>query len=547
MTKTSICRLTLMFTLVLLTSAVFAADWPRWGKDNTNNMVAPNAKPLPTTWDSGKKDDDGKIIAGSTKNIKWVAKLGSQSYGNVTVAGGKVFVGTNNDAPRDKRFKNDHSVMYCLDEKTGDLLWQFTAPKIGSGKVGDWEYLGIASSPTVEGDRVYFVTNRFEIICVDVNGMADGNDGPFKDEGKYVVGLNTKKPPLEVTKTDADIIWRFDMRDDLGVFVHNVTSSSVLVVGDYVFASTSNGVDWGHTNTPNPKAPSLVCLNKKTGKLAGEEISGLGFRVLHGGWSSPAHGKVDGKDYVFFGGPDGFVYCFEMNPVADPEDDEFQILKEAWRFDGNLESYRWDKNGKPKKYVRPDGPSEYISSPVFKDGYIYIPIGQDPEHGEGMGNFDCIDVKAALKAVAGKKVSFDDLSEQYNKPGKRHPLDVTKAARKWNYTGVNRSISTPSVVDGLIYIGDYAGWIHCLDAETGKLQWKHDSFSHIWGSTLVADGKVFIGNEDGIVTVLKQGKEMKVLAEVEMPGSIFSSPIYANGVLYVMTGSNLYAIEKKAE
>lgn len=545
-----------VFSLLIATACVAAAaqDWPQWGRDASKNMIAPDAKNLPTTWDTGKRDEAGVTIMSTTKNIKWAAKLGSAAYGNPTISGGRVYVGTNNDSPRDLRFKGDHSLLYCLDEKTSELKWQFTAPKIGSGKVGDWEYLGICSSPTVEGDRIYFVTNRFEIICVDANGMADGNDGPFTEEGKYLAGLfranlpdliKSTGKPLEPAKTDADIIWRYDMADQLGVFVHNITSSSVLIVGDYVYASTSNGVDWGHTETPNPRAPSIVCVNKHTGELAGEELSGIGFRILHGGWSSPAYGEVDGKGYVFFAAPDGFVYCFDQQPVPDPDDPRYKVLKEVWRFDGNLPEYRWDKSGKPKKYVRPDGPSEYIATPVFVDGRVYIGIGQDPEHGEGMGNFNCIDVRKALEAVKGREVSLDDQVKQVNAPDKRHPLDVTQAARVWNYTGINRTISTASVIDGLVYVGDYAGWVHCLDAGSGSLHWKHDTFSRIWGSTLVADGKVYIGNEDGIVTVLQHGKEKKVLAEVEMPGSVFSSPVYANGVLYIATGSTLYAIEQQ--
>ena len=550
-------------TFRLLASSVFAAalstsalaqDWPQWGRDASKNMMSPDAKNLPLSWNVGEKNDEGVVDMKTTKNIKFVVKLGSQTYGNPTIANGRIFVGTNNDSPRDKRFMGDHSLLYCIDEKTGDLLWQFTAPKIGSGKVGDWEYLGIASSPTIDGDFVYIVTNRFEVICLDVQGQANGNQG-YQDEGKYWSGLNLNKPPLEVLKTDGDIIWRFDMGEELGVFPHNVTSSAPLVVGDKLFCQTSNGVDWSHTNVPNPKAPQLICLDKKTGKLLGEEITGMGTRLLHGGWSSAAYGKVNDKGYVFFGGSDGNLYAFDENPQPDPEDKDFKILKEVFRCDGNLPSYRFDKEGRPIKYVRPDGPSEFIATPVFYKNRVYIPIGQDPEHGEGVGRMLCIDA---------------------TKTG-----DISKTGVIWDYTKINRSISTPSIYKDHVYVGDYAGWVHSLDAETGKLIWKHDTLAHIWGSVFTGDGKAYIGNEDGIVTVFvidemkklaeefggeistvkagkvievtdKSGKKTKLsaertaklLTEVEMPGSVFSSPVYANGVLYIATGSHLYAVQE---
>ena len=52
----------------------------------------------------------------TTTNVKWVAKLGSQAYGNTTVSNGKVYVGTNNESPRDERHIGDRGIVYCLDE-----------------------------------------------------------------------------------------------------------------------------------------------------------------------------------------------------------------------------------------------------------------------------------------------------------------------------------------------------------------------------------------------------------------------------------------------
>src|SRR5690606_8402109 len=103
-----------------------------------------------------------------------------------------------------------------FDEKSGDFLWQLVVPKLGAGKVNDWEFLGICSSPEVEGNRIYIVTNRCEVLCLDVNGQADGNDGPFKDEGAYMAGPG--KDAFPVGPRDADIVWRYDMREELGVF-----------------------------------------------------------------------------------------------------------------------------------------------------------------------------------------------------------------------------------------------------------------------------------------------------------------------------------------
>lgn len=169
----------------LMASAAFpiqALDWPQWGgNDPGRNMYSP-AKGLPEKFEPGKfKKGTMEVDMATTKNVRFVAKLGSQSYGNTTVSQGKIFVGTNNDSPRDPQHQGDRGILHCFDEKTGVFLWQLVVPKLKSGKVNDWEGLGLLSSPLVEGNRVYLVTSRCEVICLDINGMTDGNDGPFKE------------------------------------------------------------------------------------------------------------------------------------------------------------------------------------------------------------------------------------------------------------------------------------------------------------------------------------------------------------------------------
>src|SRR3989441_10946070 len=277
--------------IFLLISPAQSADWPSWGgTDPGRNMYSP-AKGLPDRFDPGKpKSGTEDIDVKTTKNVKWVAKLGSQSYGNVVVAGGKVFIGTNNENPREPQHQGDRSILLCFDEKTGEFLWQLVVPKLASGKVNDWEGLGLLSSPCVEGNRVYLVTSRCEVICLDTDGMANGNDGPFMEEDKYVVGPG--KPKGKIGPKDADIIWVYNMMDELGVFPHNASNCSVLVVDDLVFACTSNGQDWTHVNIPSPNSPSFIALNKKTGEFVAEDDAHIGPHIFHGQWGSPSMGVV---------------------------------------------------------------------------------------------------------------------------------------------------------------------------------------------------------------------------------------------------------------
>ena len=490
-----------------LAGSTLAQDWPHWGRDATRNMAAPGSKGIPQTFSAGDfVGATDEIDPKSTKNVKWVAKLGSQSYGNPTVHNGRVYVGTNNETPRDPRFKGDRSCVYALDEETGEFIWQLNIPKLGTGKVSDWEFLGICSSPAIEGDRMYIVTNRCEVMCLDINGMANGNDGPYKDEGQYMAGPG--KPAMEVKETDADIIWVTNMIDECGVFPHNITSCSVLIAGDQIWSSTSNGVDYGHVETPAPNAPSMIMLDKATGKLLGEEATGMSSRIFHSNWSSPAWLETDEGGLCIFGGPDGWLYAFTNKTKED--EDGFNIIQEAWRFDCNPEGYR-TKDGKPIRYATRKGPSEVLATPIVYNGHIYAVIGQDPEHGEGIGNMVCVDAK-------GKQV--------------------------WAYNEINRSLSTLSAADGMVFAADYSGYLHVVDAKSGEKLWVHNTNSHIWSSTLVADGRVWVGTEDGFMTVVPATREYQKdkVIEIDMNQPVYSSPIFANGILYIATHTHLYAI-----
>src|SRR5688572_8243971 len=315
-----------------------------WGGTPDRNMTS-SMKGLPTSWDVASK-----------KNIKWMANLGSQSYGNPVVAAGMVFVGTNNELVRDPKQPGDRGVIKAFRESDGEFLWQITHEKLGAGRVNDWPFQGIASSPLVEGDKVYYVSNRCELVCADTQGFIDNeNDGPFKEE-KFT------------GPKDGDIIWKFDMMEEVGSFPHNLANSSPVTFGDLIYVSTSNGQDESHVNVPSPKAPSIVAVNKNTGKLVWEDNS-VGEKILHGQWSSPTVGKIGDVDQVVSAQGDGWVRGYEA-----------VTGKKLWEFDMN-----------PKESVWPKTRNEVIATPIIYEGIVYICNGQDPEHGEGPGHLYAID------------------------------------------------------------------------------------------------------------------------------------------------------------
>jgi outer membrane protein assembly factor BamB len=509
---------------------LFSADWPQWGGTENRNTVS-SEQHLPATFSR-----DGR-------NLRWTARMGTHTYGNPTVADGRVFVGTDAEGAKDDpRFSQDHpGVAKCLSEATGELLWQLVVPERKHGLPVDSHFvhqdMGICSSPTAEGDRVYLMTTAAEIVCLDVHGMSNGNDGPFVDEGAYMAGHGN--PPLEVTPRDADIIWRFDLMDEVGIMPHDAVSCSVLIHGDFLYTSTCNGVGGmpgetffsKHAYVVRPDAPAIVVLDKHTGRLVARERAGISPRLWHAQWSSPSCGTVGDKTLVFFGGGDGFCYAFEALKEAPPEPVD---LKLVWTYDCNPPEYR-SHDGQPFAYYDGDrrktdghnkndemyvGPSEVIATPVFDQGRVYVAIGQDPAHGNGVGMLHCIDAS--------------------------QEGDITKTGCVWTYRDMQRTIATATVSDGIVYVPDLTGKIHGVDAKTGQRRWLYDTGAETWGGVLVADGKMFFGNERSFyIFALTAGKEPELLSKIPLGQPAYSTPIAANNTLYVASQRYLWAVSQK--
>jgi outer membrane protein assembly factor BamB len=588
----------------------------------------------------------GAWIRDEAKNIKWVAQLGSQSYGNPVIAGGRVFVGTNNGAGYLKRYPSevDLGCLLSFRESDGQFLWQHSSEKLPTGRVNDWPLQGICCAPLVEGNRLWFVSSRGLVVCLDTEGYYDGeddgpttnewgrlfdvakNDDPAKDEfapniaalnqGKIGEGLSKRfaaagfPVPVQATvqtveagkkwtgqvqigparrdfqllatgpklgafkritaddKTEADTVWSYDMMSEQRVRQHNMCSCSVTALGDTLFVITSNGVDEGHYNIPAPDAPSFMAMDKNTGEVFWTDKS-PGTNIVHGQWSSPTVAILGGVPQVLFGGGDGYLYSFRADKGQNGKP---ELL---WKFDCNPKQAKWVLGGAGTR-------NDIIATPVVHDGLVYLAVGQDPEHGEGIGHLWCIDPtkrgdvssELAMRVEGDKRVPIPHRRLQAVIPEQGEvAVDNPNSAVVWQFTAsdrngdgkldfdetMHRTIGTVAIKNDLLFLADFSGLFHCLDAKTGKVHWSHDMLAATWGSPLIVEDHVYIGDEDGDVSVFKLSADpavaMKKHEEEWVPinadeegyppnmgSSVYSTPVVANGVLFISNRERLFAI-----
>ncbi len=630
------------------TGGVVTTDWPQWGGDSAHNNT-PIATNIATEWNIGDFDRrTGTWDSSSAENIKWVAKLGSQTYGNAVVSGNKIFVGTNNSGGWLKRYPSDIDLgcLICFDRESGEFLWQHSSEKLPSGRVHDWPLQGICCAPLVEGNRLWFVTSRGEVRCLDTDGYYDEQDSGseqggllrivdispstldenktkilplilkelnqsqiakslvtiLSERGEVAQGshftIETISPEKEwrilgkfgghnreltailsgitlsiyknvslMDKQEADVIWSYDMMQELGISQHNMCSCSVTAAGDLLFVNTSNGVDVEHNYIPAPEAPSFFAMNKNTGEVLWTDNS-PGLNILHGQWSSPTYGQLGGQPQVIFGGGDGWVYSFDPHG-KNPSEGAIGNARLLWKFDANPKQSVWELGGRGTR-------NNIIATPVIYDDKVYVAVGQDPEHGEGIGHLWCID--PTKRGDVSSELAFNTQDPEQPISHKRVQAVVPEegdlvrpnpnSAVLWHYSQydqnddgdiefeetMHRSCGTVAIRDNILYIADFSGLFHCLDAQTGKVHWTYDMLAAAWGSPLIVEDKVYIGDEDGEIAIFRHASDRtQAMQEVDgewephygtrdMGNSVYSTPIIANNVLYISNRTHLFAI-----
>jgi outer membrane protein assembly factor BamB len=494
-----------------LPSHAWAADQPQWGQAWTRNMVS-EERGLPDSFDPH-----------TGSNVLWSAELGTETHATPVVAGGRVYIGTNNGHPRDPAQHDDRGVLMCFEEKSGRFLWQLTFAKRTEDIFFDWPHSGICSPVTVEQDRAYFVNNRGEVLCLEVPPVGGSEGRSPKAEQKQAPG---GVPPR--------VIWKFDLPTGAGIWSHDAAHSGILIHGDCLYLNTGTGVDNTHRRIRTPDAPSLVVLDKHTGRLLARDNEHIAPNIFHSTWSVPSLANVNGRPLVFFAAGNGVVYAFEAlrdgndgRNGTGPASAALQrsnastlhaptALRCVWQFDFDPAAPKTDVH----RFIsnRHESPSNFYGMPVFNEGRLYVAGGGDIWWGKN---------EAWLKSLDATQTG-----------------DITTNGLIWAYPLQKHVLATPAVYRGLVFIADCGPTFHCVDAQTGQACWTCELEGEAWASPLAVDGKVYLGTRGGAFYIFAAEREKKLLSRLELAAPISSTATAANGVLYVATMNHLYALRR---
>jgi outer membrane protein assembly factor BamB len=233
-------------------------------------------------------------------------------------------------------------------------------------------------------------------------------------------------------------------------------------------------------------------------------------------------------------------------------DDPSYVLK----IDAKSGKTLW-KVDRPTKAIR-ESPDSYTTPALLRHGNAIeivisggdVVTGHDPASGKELWRMDGLnpDNNPNYRIVASPVVHGGLIYAPTRerpllaiKPGGRG--DITASHRAWS-TENGPDVPTP-VTDGTyFYIVRDNGVMWCLDAKTGAAIYgpqrlRPGTYS---SSPVLADGKLYISNEDGLTSVVKAGPKFEIMAENSLEDYILSSPAISDGQVFVRTAAYLWAI-----
>jgi outer membrane protein assembly factor BamB len=231
----------------------------------------------------------------------------------------------------------------------------------------------------------------------------------------------------------------------------------------------------------------VIALDKKTGKTVWKSVRPQEYYtneppIARKAYITPGIINVNGKDILISNGAE---VCMAYDPATG---------EEIWRV--------------------PHVSDTTISMSLFAKGLVIFTTG----------------VKEPIKMIAVKP------------EGKG---DITKTNLVWSTCGNVPAITSPLAKDGLLYMIHERGIFSCLEVATGKIVFTHKINGQFYSSPIYVDGKIYITSKNGIIYVVREGKEFKILAENKLEGEFIATPAVSGKSLIFRSSNNLYRIMQK--
>jgi outer membrane protein assembly factor BamB len=387
--------------------------------------------------------------------------------------------------------------------KTENVAWRTPLP----GRAG--------ATPCVWGDRIFLTSNEGDDLVLLCLATADGRIlwkqtiGGGNTDARAGEGNSASPSPctdgkhvwsffgtgiLTCHTVGGEEVWRLDANERFGkIDIQFGMTSTPALDGDALYLQLIHGPMKLDDQTRTGK---VIRLDAATGRTvwAVDRVTDAQFECKHS-YASPFVYRDGTREFLVAHGAD----CITGHALGDGG--------ELWRFGGlNGPS---DTNPQPH-----DKTFRFVSSPCVVPGTIIVPTcKRGPTVALRVGDELVGDCTAKASVV------------------------------RW-INPLTPDVSMPLVADGLVYLLHKDGRLQCVDLETGAdVYTERTHTAQHRSSPLLVDGRLYFGSNDGVISVVRAGRDFELLDSVDLGGeAVTASLVAVDGTLYVRSYEALYAI-----
>jgi len=119
----------------------------------------------------------------------------------------------------------------------------------------------------------------------------------------------------------------------------------------------------------------------------------------------------------------------------------------------------------------------------------------------------------------------------------------------WRFKKGLPYVASPIYYQGRLYLVKNGGMLTCLDPKTGRPFFQEERLGatgDYYASPVAANGHIYISSQPGIMTVIKAGDRLEVVAQNNFEEAVQASPAIVGPTIYLRTASQLYAFRDGA-
>jgi outer membrane protein assembly factor BamB len=384
----------------------------------------------------------------------------------------------------------------CLDARSGRETWKRTLSLEKIEEFHPQEGNAAMATPASDGERVFVFFGSYGVICYDLDGkqLWEKRMGPFRDEYG--------------------------------------AASSPVIVDDKLILNEDHDID-----------SFLLALDRKTGRQLWKtdrpgavrsystpavwEHNGRKELLVAGALELAGYNPVDGEKLWWVNGlariviptplPVGdTVYMPSWAPGGDPGQ---RVSLGSW----DQAITKWDKN-KDGFLAKDEINDQEVLTRFFRmdlNQNQLLDRNEWEQHAE-------VFQRAQNAILAVKPNGAGDLGEK---------------AVAWKYLRGAPYVASPAWHNGIVWIVKDGGLVTKLSAKDGELlqQERLGATGNYYASPVIADGKVYFASENGVVTIVDDAKDWRIISARNFREKIFATPLVHEEMLYIRTEKALYA------